>query len=89
MSSWVMKWLAVVVVSLQFGEPGAKRSGASQNSNSNPRLAIIDEAGEMVERLNAFHTSEAKYWPWSRRPLVSDVTQMTSSSRKAPATPCC
>jgi hypothetical protein len=26
-----------------------------------PRLAIIDEAGEMVERLNAFHTSEAKY----------------------------
>ena len=26
-----------------------------------PRPAIIDEAGEMVERLNAFHTSKAKY----------------------------
>jgi len=26
-----------------------------------PRLGIIDEAGELVERLNAYHTSEAKY----------------------------
>lgn len=26
-----------------------------------PRIAIIDEAGELVERLNAWHTSEEKY----------------------------
>lgn len=26
-----------------------------------PRLLIIDECGELVERLNAYHTSEAKY----------------------------
>jgi hypothetical protein len=39
----------------------AERLPAAPNSNYSPRLAIIDEPGDLVERLNALHTSEAKY----------------------------
>ena len=61
-----------------------------------PRLAIIDEAGEMVERLNAFHTSEAKYLALIEKAVAEGRNPDDVAKPKAPATrswpscgPCC
>ena len=62
----------------------------SPNSSSSPGLAIIDEAGEMVERLNAFHTSEAKYLALIEKAIAEgrnpdDVVK----PKGTPCNPCC